>query len=134
MHLGARVIQGRYQNEIVLPGLAVVHLFSNAGTDHVSVSKKNGLGLTCGAGGEIESTRIIATKRYLGGFRRRVFEQFGKRIGIIRNFSTGADVMLHRNLVPYGVYPLGEFIPKEQDVRLRNVEAVFDVFTGIAKV
>ncbi len=62
VHLGARVIERRDEDEAVLFRLLVVGVLGHAGAEHVVVGEQNGFRLTRGARGEVEPALVRGEK------------------------------------------------------------------------
>ena len=112
-----------------------MNVFGDRRIRHVKVGKKDRFGLPRGARRKIERAWILEGDLYTGRLRGRPGQETGKGLRIRRDFVSRAHKMLHRKkLVLDGAYSLGKLFPKDDDVRLCHIGAVFDIAAGKTKV
>ena len=135
MHFRAGVVQGRDAQENIVPGLAVVLLFSAAGADQRQMVVEDGLGEAGGAGGKVNG-RVIGVRQLHRG--RAGGAEVGEAHTVLAvGRSAAPHEKQHFHLVQAadnGVHPGDELRAEHQHLHIRQVQAIFDLVAGIAEV
>ena len=135
VHFRARVVQGRNaQKHIVMGGLVVGGLHAG-GLAQRLVLEQDGLGEAGSAGGVVDGRLVLVINEYLGCLAGAVG---GGPVVILR--PGGADVTHEKQQMVLfqrrydGLHAADKLRSKKQHIRLRQLQAVFDLVRGIAEV
>ena len=135
MHLGARMIERRDAEEVVLPRLAVVVLLDFAGMHEAAVRMDDGFREASRARREVDCGVVFIRQRNVGGFFRAIRDKlvirFREGRAVFADVEQRADF---RNLRADGFDAADEFRPEDEHFDVRQIEAVFDFIRRVAEV
>ena len=135
MHLRARVVEGRDAEEAVVLRLAVVVLLHAAGVHEAAVAQDDGLGEARRAGAEVDRRVVVVREGDGGRAGRTVAREAAIRL------REGGAVVAHvearahaRHAVDDLLDAARELRAEDEDVRVREFEAVLDLVRRVAEV
>ena len=138
VHLGAGVVERRDAEEDVVVLLLVVGGFGAAGIHQRLVGVEYGLGEAGGAGGEVDGGVVVLVENHGRRGGGAVVHELAVRFregGHVRTHEKqGARASQAAFLVEQGLDAAREFRAEDEHLHVREVEAVGDLFGGVAEV
>ena len=135
VHLRAGVVERRYAEEYVVVRLPVVGLLDLRGVHERAVRVEYRLREACGAGGEVYRRVVVVGEQYA----RRVAREVRRKVHVVFREARAAvadeEAQLDaRYLVADVLDAADELGAEEERVDVGELEAVFNLFRGVAEV